>query len=299
MGSPYTSVTVNSYNANPPTDDGAATSNNQIEWKKFKEKIGDPLKTAIAAINQNVGAAFAKQVAQGATTGVATDATLTAAAQGQSFVFTDAGKILTLPDATVIGSPFSLSVANNGTGNNVIAAAVTAPVQKINAATSITLCPGQGGLITCDGSNFFYFGSVAGSGLDKGTKQMFFQTAAPLGYTKDTSLDDAGIKLTSGTVGADAGTIAFSSVFGSQLTIAKSHLPNYQLTFDLALGGSPVSNVTINQNATGGSGAFKVVSLNVFFMSGAVGGTINLDGGGQPLADLRLKYAQAIRAIKN
>ena len=51
MGTKYTSVVVTGYNATPPSDDGAQTDANKIKWSYHKTKIGDPLNTAIVAIN--------------------------------------------------------------------------------------------------------------------------------------------------------------------------------------------------------------------------------------------------------
>ena len=59
MGNPYTSVSISGYNANPPSDDGTQASQNEVEWAKHKTKLGDPLKTAIEAIDTNVSTAFA------------------------------------------------------------------------------------------------------------------------------------------------------------------------------------------------------------------------------------------------
>jgi microcystin-dependent protein len=55
---PYTEVTVTGYNANPPSDDGSQTAANEISWSKHKEKIGDPLKTAIESTQTNISNAI-------------------------------------------------------------------------------------------------------------------------------------------------------------------------------------------------------------------------------------------------
>lgn len=55
---PYTQVSITGYNANPPDDDGSQVASNEIEWAKHKDKLGDPLKTAVEAINTNVNSAF-------------------------------------------------------------------------------------------------------------------------------------------------------------------------------------------------------------------------------------------------
>ena len=55
---PYTTVSITGYNANPPDDDGSQVSSNEIEWAKHKDKLGDPIKTAVESINTNVNNAF-------------------------------------------------------------------------------------------------------------------------------------------------------------------------------------------------------------------------------------------------
>ncbi|KKL61943.1 hypothetical protein LCGC14_2190190 [marine sediment metagenome] len=55
---PYTSVAIAGYNATPPTDDGAQTSANQLEWQKHVDKLGTPNKDLGEGINTNVVAAF-------------------------------------------------------------------------------------------------------------------------------------------------------------------------------------------------------------------------------------------------
>ena len=62
MANPYTSVSISGYNANPPSDDGTQASQNEVEWAKHKDKLGDPLKTAIESIDTNVTTAFAATV---------------------------------------------------------------------------------------------------------------------------------------------------------------------------------------------------------------------------------------------
>jgi hypothetical protein len=61
----YTNVSISGYNANPPPDDGtevdwtsAAVPGNEIKWQGIKEKLSDPLKTALEEIDTNVDAAI-------------------------------------------------------------------------------------------------------------------------------------------------------------------------------------------------------------------------------------------------
>src|SRR5688572_19876488 len=51
MGARYSSVAVSGFNANPPPDNASTGADNQLEWGKHVTKIGNPLKTALEAIN--------------------------------------------------------------------------------------------------------------------------------------------------------------------------------------------------------------------------------------------------------
>lgn len=53
----YTEVAISDYNASPPTDDGASGATNTITWAKIKTKLGDPINTAIASVDDNVASA--------------------------------------------------------------------------------------------------------------------------------------------------------------------------------------------------------------------------------------------------
>jgi hypothetical protein len=62
MANPYTQQSIAGYNASPPPDDGSQSESNRLEWSKHIEKIGDPLKTLGAAIDQAVFDAFASLI---------------------------------------------------------------------------------------------------------------------------------------------------------------------------------------------------------------------------------------------
>ena len=50
----YTPVTVSNYNSNPPDDDGTVSEANRGKWSTVKEKLSDPLKTAIESIDSQL-----------------------------------------------------------------------------------------------------------------------------------------------------------------------------------------------------------------------------------------------------
>lgn len=55
---PYSSVSVSSYNASPPPDDGSQTTANKVTWAGIKTKLTDPLNTFASAVNSAISAAF-------------------------------------------------------------------------------------------------------------------------------------------------------------------------------------------------------------------------------------------------
>jgi hypothetical protein len=69
------------------------------------------------------------------------------------------------------------------------------------------------------------------AGFESGTKLVFRQTAAPVGWTKDTTYTDAALRVTSGTISqqATAGK-EFSTLFASR-TIATANLPSHTHSF--------------------------------------------------------------------
>ena len=110
-----------------------------------------------------------------------------------------------------------------------------------------------------------------------GTRMAFQQTAAPTGWTKDTTagINDTAIRLTTGTVGT-GGSVAFETAFASQavagtngdtaahtLTIAQMPSHTHTKTTSQAgsastkvqIGGAATTNDNFETNATGGGGS--------------------------------------------
>ncbi len=106
-----------------------------------------------------------------------------------------------------------------------------------------------------------------------GTRMAFQQTAAPTGWTKDTTHNDKAIRLTSGTA-STGGTVAFETAFASQsvagtvgnTTLNVTQIPAHGHDVVIALydnesstgqacaaGGSSTGNKTYTSDNTGGS----------------------------------------------
>jgi len=134
--------------------------------------------------------------------------------------------------------------------------------------------------------------TAATSTFPSGTVVLFYQSAAPTGWTQVTTLNDYALRLVSGAGGTTAGTTAFSTVFANQTvsttvsgtsgatTLSTAQIPSH--THTTTLGGYGVTFYTNvdgyntgadNTGATGGggshdhsfsgSGTSSAVTLNV------------------------------------
>lgn len=297
MANPYTSVSIISYNSNAPPDDGSESASNQVTWAKHKTKLGDPLKTGIEGVNTNTAAAFLKSIGVAPAVTTAVDYTAAAADQGKLIVNTGASKTHTTPDATAVAAPFSYAVQNNhATSDLTLDGHLT---QTINGAATLVLRPGGGGILMTDGTNWLFFGSgIDGtSEFAAGTVGIFGQTAAPAGWTKDVSFDDAAIALTSGAVGDVAGT-ALSAILAAR-TITQANLPAINLTSDTT--GSHVHSTerygSLLAGLSGSGSGWAGSSFNTNVAAGDHAHTVPLGGSGTPM-DFAAKRAKVIRATK-
>lgn len=141
---------------------------------------------------------------------------------------------------------------------------------RITAVAGITIPQGRRQVIYNDGGQVSRAGPAVepnGSEFAAGTKIVFQQTSAPLGWTKDTTHNDKALRVVSGTVGS-GGATAFSSVFGAgkvtgAKTLATSEIPSHNHNVFKSNGAGaqgPDVNVidgagTALTSSTGGGGA--------------------------------------------
>ena len=157
MASPYTSVTITGYNSNPPADDGSQVSTNKIKWQTHKDKIGDPLKTALESVNSNIATAFGKTVGGAGVTSTGVTYTVTTSDQGKLVRATASGITITTPDATTVSSPFVFAVLNNSSDTITFDGNGS---QTVDGDADILVAAGAGFLVYTDGSNWFTTGRL-------------------------------------------------------------------------------------------------------------------------------------------
>lgn len=137
-----------------------------------------------------------------------------------------------------------------------------------------------------------------------GTRVAFQQSAAPTGWTKDTSTDDAAFRLTSGTVGS-GGTVGFTALFTGVVagtvggtTLSISQMPGH--THVAQASGTRTGSNSRNPNGVffGSSGDgqdYGPVSLTTQSTGGGTSHTHSFTG----TTNLALKYTDFIVAVKN
>jgi hypothetical protein len=122
-------------------------------------------------------------------------------------------------------------------------------------------------------------------GAPSGTKMVFRQTAAPTGWTKDTTYTDAALRVTSGTISQQAtGGKEFSTIFSALRTITEANLPPHAHSFSATSGAGGDHQHFISRDievASGGRdlGASNYMSRQARYASGTED-AYSLDGTG-------------------
>ena len=93
---------------------------------------------------------------------------------------------------------------------------------QLATARTIELTGDVTGSTTFDGSaNVQISTTAASSGVPSGTKMLFQQTAAPTGWTKDTTHNNKALRVVSGTA-SSGGSVAFTTAFATSRTVSGS-----------------------------------------------------------------------------
>ena len=202
---------------------------------------------------------------------------------------------------TYLGS--ALSVASGGTGlttltaNNVILGNGTSSPSFVAPGNSANV-------LTSNGTTWVSSVVPQPEFFSSGTRMTFNQTSAPTGWTKDTSTDNAGFRLVSGSA-SSGGSVDFTTAFSAAravtvtsmsgsagaTTLSTPQIPSHTHTTTtvgfgsgIGLAGPYLGNEPVNTGATGGGGSH---THPFSFSTGA--GNVNL----------AIKYVDLIIAQKN
>lgn len=149
--------------------------------------------------------------------------------------------------------------------------------------------------------------------IPSGTTMLFYQSAAPTGWTGSDSFSDHAIRVVttaSGNGGSSGGSTAFTSVFTSR-TILQANLPNVNLTAQSNGAHTHVALATVNYSNAQGGGARSVINIEAEASvdgtatsqwdtesSGAHTHTVPLGGSGTAM-DFATAYVSTIVASKD
>jgi hypothetical protein len=212
----------------------------------------------------------------------------------------------------------TLPVANGGTGatTQTAYAVLCGGTTSTGAYQSIASVGTAGQILTSNGAGALPTFQAAGGGFASGTVMLFAQTAAPTGWTKNTTTGDnsalrvvTGTASTGGSVGfttafasqTPTGSVAISSVSGSAgaTTLTTPQIPSHAHTIPLhenaaafttlPIGGTQLRGSTATTNPAGGDGShthpFSFSSGSGTFSGNAI--------------NLAVQYIDVIRATKD
>jgi hypothetical protein len=150
-------------------------------------------------------------------------------------------------------------------------------------------------------STAFVASAISGL-IPSGTKMLFQQTAAPTGWTKDTTHDNKALRVVSGTAGS-GGSVGFTSAFTSQgvggtvggTTLTTAEIPSHTHPYYSWQGGSK-GQTLFQRLVTGTSNATVTATMT----SGATGGggSHSHSFSGSPI-NLSVQYVDVIIATRN
>ena len=145
----------------------------------------------------------------------------------------------------------------------------------------------------------FVAAAIAAAPIPAGTAMLFYQAAAPTGWTQVTTQNNKALRVVSGTGGGTGGTVAFTSAFTAQAvsgTVGSTTLATTQIPSHTHQAGTSALNIN-----TSGKGATNIRLADAAGnASGATGGggSHNHTFSGTAI-DLTVQYIDVIIATKN
>jgi hypothetical protein len=248
--------------------------------------------------------------------------TITVKVSGQTGVAVPAGRSFLLYNngTDVVNALNGISPVSGGTGTNTLTAE---SVLIGNGAAAVKfVAPGTAGnVLTSNGSAW---SSAAAAAFDSGTVMLFAQTAAPTGWTKNTSAGNQhALRVVTGTA-STGGSVDFTTAFASQTpsgTVSVSgSAGNTTLSTPIIPGHTHTLTFGAKQSGYGADPIISLGGLAPFYNPGSpvrgnlsTGTTSSTGGGGahsHPLSissstfsgnaiNLAVKYVDVIRATKD
>ena len=237
--------------------------------------------------------------------------TITVKVTGQTGVAVPAGRSYLLYNngTDVVNALEGISVVSGGTGLETLTAESVVIGNGTNAVKFVA--PGtNANILTSNGTAWVSQAPAGGQAFPSGTVMLFAQTAAPTGWTKDsTNYNNSGLRIVTGSA-STGGSVDFTVAFASQTpsitisaisgsagntTLSTPQIPSHTHPGG-GSGGPPVGNggdqfgVAYTPTATGATGGGGAHSHPFSFSSGtATSSAINL----------AVKYVDVIRATAN
>jgi hypothetical protein len=185
----------------------------------------------------------------------------------------------------------------------------SAPVTAAQGGTGLSSVGTAGNVLTSNGTTWT---SAAAAGFPTGTVLIFAQTAAPTGWTKNTTTgDNSALRVVTGTA-STGGSVAFTTAFASQtpagsVSINTSGLSAGATTLSTAQMPSHTHSALVGSFIDGGGNAMNV-NGGSSFNTGSTGGggshthTVSGSATGSftgTAINLAVQYIDVIRATKD
>lgn len=186
----------------------------------------------------------------------------------------------------------------------------SAPVTAAQGGTGLNAVGTAGNVLTSNGTTWT---SAAAAGFPTGTVMLFAQTAAPTGWTKNTSTgDNSALRVVTGTA-STGGSVAFTTAFASQtpagsISVNTSGLSAGATTLSTAQMPAHTHSAGNYVNACGGTGQFLPGSGSGSTNTSSTGGggshTHTVSGSATATftgtaINLAVQYIDVIRATKD
>lgn len=156
---------------------------------------------------------------------------------------------------------------------------LTVPAVADNSEVNIGNLAGNAYVSGTFSSNAYVQEALGNAGLPSGTKQIFVQTAAPTGWTKDTTHNDKALRVVSGTA-SNGGIDSFSTTFGAGKTTASHTLTTPQIpshAHNVPYRNAPIGGPQTSIGNAGSSGPIANFPTTAAGGSGAHSHNLDLD----------------------